>query len=55
VNDKRSRTPVKSSIGQIDIRQNHDQQHEKKHAEEDAEGRRFEVPPRHDVVLLTEF
>ena len=53
--DKRRRTPVKSSVWQIYIRQNHNQQHEKKHAEEDAEDRRFELPPCHDLVLLPEF
>ncbi len=55
VNDNGSRTSVKSSVGQIDVRQHYDQQHSKKHAEKDAEARRFEVPPRHDLVLLTEF
>ena len=55
VKDKRCRTAVKSSIWQIYIRQNHNQQHEKKHAEEDAEDRRFEFPPCHDLVLLPEF
>jgi hypothetical protein len=43
---------VKSGVWQIHIRQNHNQQHEKKHAEEDAEDRRFELPPCHDAVLF---
>jgi hypothetical protein len=55
VDDNGGRSPVKSGVGQIDVRQDYDQQHEKEHAEEDAEVRRFEVPPRQDVVVLPEF
>jgi CO/xanthine dehydrogenase FAD-binding subunit len=45
---------VEGRIRQVDVRQYHNQQHEKEHAAENDEAGRLDIPPRHDLVLLPE-
>ena len=40
--------PVECGVGQIDVRQNHDDQHEHKHAAQDPSCRRLYLPARHE-------
>ncbi len=52
MHDHRSRSTVEGGIGQVDVWQDHDQQHQKDEAAEQYQRRRVDLPSRHVFTLF---
>ncbi len=52
VHNDRSSSPVEGGIRQVDVRQDHDQQHQKDEAAEQYQRRRVDLPLRHVFILF---